>query len=135
MRASRTVVLAIDPDVMPDVQKRLAEGGMGLSNPIGGKESMRVHQLGAARLVPPEMQQGTPEEIAERMGLTRRTLQLLQLISCGLPTKEIGARLGIGEMTVKTHAARLYRKLGVKGGAPEAVAVGYRTGLLTGGES
>jgi hypothetical protein len=38
-------------------------------------------------------------------------------------------------LTVKSHEHRLYRQLGVKGGAPEAVAVGYRTGLLTGGES
>jgi hypothetical protein len=43
--------------------------------------------------------------------------------------------MGVKRYTAKTHAARLYRHLRVKGGGPEAVAVGYRTGLLTGGEN
>ncbi len=131
--AARTVVLAVNPDVMPEVHKRLNSAAMKLSEPIGGKERMRVHALNAPHL--PELPDTpSPANIAKRIGLSNRGFQLLRLLGCGLTTAEIGARTGVGEMTAKTHATRLYRKLRVTGAA-EAVAVGYRTGMLTGGES
>ncbi|MGK6310681.1 LuxR C-terminal-related transcriptional regulator [Variovorax sp. DT-64] len=43
---------------------------------------------------------------------TVRELEVLQLIAHGLPNKDIGRRLGIGEGTVKTHVKALLRKLG-----------------------
>jgi DNA-binding CsgD family transcriptional regulator len=123
MRASRTVVLAVNPEVMPQVEAMLAAGSMKLSEPIGGKETMRIYAFDAPHL--PELTTPaapTPEEIAKWMGLSHRLFELLQLLGCG-------------EMTAKSHATRLYRRLGVRHGAAEAVAVGYRMGLLTGGES
>jgi DNA-binding NarL/FixJ family response regulator len=136
MRASRTVVLAVNPEVMPQVEAMLAAGSMKLSEPIGGKETMRIYAFDAPHL--PELTTPaapTPEEIAKWMGLSHRLFELLQLLGCGLTIKECGKRMGVGEMTAKSHATRLYRRLGVRHGAAEAVAVGYRMGLLTGGES
>jgi DNA-binding NarL/FixJ family response regulator len=44
---------------------------------------------------------------------SRREAELIRLVSQGLRNKEIAARLGITEGTVKTHLHRLYEKLGV----------------------
>jgi DNA-binding NarL/FixJ family response regulator len=44
---------------------------------------------------------------------SRREAELVRLVSQGLRNKEIAARLGITEGTVKTHLHRLYEKLGV----------------------
>ena len=47
--------------------------------------------------------------------LTRRESDVLDLAVLSLSAKEIGERLHIGERTVETHLANLYRKLGVSG--------------------
>jgi DNA-binding NarL/FixJ family response regulator len=132
---ARTVVLAVNHNVMDDVTQILRSGAMLLSKPAVSTERLHVHALDAPHLPALKFPTITPADVAARLGLTARMFEVLQLLGCGLTTKEIGDRLGVGEMTVKTHATRLYRALGVKGGAAEAVAVGYRRGLLTGDES
>ncbi len=53
-------------------------------------------------------------ETARRIrSLTARELEILAMISAGMPNKVIGAKLFITEKTVKTHANRVYRKLDV----------------------
>lgn len=47
------------------------------------------------------------------IGLTRRQLQLVPLISKGLTNKEIGSHLGISEQTVKNHIHQIMRRVGV----------------------
>ena len=46
-------------------------------------------------------------------GLTRRQLQIVQLLKTGASNKEIARALGIGEGTVKVHLHAVYEKLGV----------------------
>jgi DNA-binding NarL/FixJ family response regulator len=46
-------------------------------------------------------------------GLTPREAELARLVSRGLRNKEVAARLGISEGTVKIHLHRIYEKLGV----------------------
>lgn len=48
------------------------------------------------------------------LGITARELEILGLIAEGLSNKEIGTRLFVSENTVKTHASRLFDKLGAK---------------------
>jgi DNA-binding NarL/FixJ family response regulator len=60
--------------------------------------------------------------------LTERELQVLLGMSQGKSNGQIGRELYLSEDTVKTHARRLFRKLGVKDRA-EAVAHGFRQGL------
>jgi DNA-binding NarL/FixJ family response regulator len=43
--------------------------------------------------------------------LTPREIELVSLVAEGLRNKEIGARLGISEATVKTHIRNIYKKL------------------------
>jgi len=71
------------------------------------------------RLRPP----GTPPV------LTEREQQVLDGMSRGLSNAEIGRELFLSEDTVKTHARRLFRKIGAADRA-QAVALGFRWGLL-----
>jgi DNA-binding NarL/FixJ family response regulator len=61
--------------------------------------------------------------------LTEREMQVLTGMSRGRSNAEIGKELFLSEDTVKTHARRLFRKLGAADRA-QAVAVGFRWGLV-----
>ncbi len=61
--------------------------------------------------------------------LTERELQVLTGMSRGRSNAEIGKELYLSEDTVKTHARRLFRKVGAADRA-QAVAVGFRWGLV-----
>jgi DNA-binding NarL/FixJ family response regulator len=61
--------------------------------------------------------------------LTPREVEVLALLAEGLGNKEIAARLGISDHTVKTHVAAVFAKLDVSTRA-EAVASAARLGLL-----
>ncbi|MEV6909100.1 response regulator transcription factor [Amycolatopsis sp. NPDC051071] len=61
--------------------------------------------------------------------LTSRELQVLTGMSQGKRNVEIGRELHLAEDTVKTHAQRLFRKLGAQDRA-QAVAHGFRRGVL-----
>lgn len=60
---------------------------------------------------------------------TERELQVLQGMSQGRSNGEIGKDLFLSEDTVKTHARRLFKKLGANDRA-HAVALGFRGGLV-----
>ena len=62
--------------------------------------------------------------------LSERELQVLALMSQGKTNSQIGGELYLAHDTVKTHARRIFRKLGVKDRA-EAVAHGLRRGYVT----
>lgn len=61
--------------------------------------------------------------------LTKREVEVLVGMSNGRSNAQIGAELFLSEDTVKTHARRLFRKLGAKDRA-QAVAIGLRRGLI-----
>ncbi|MEJ5944403.1 response regulator transcription factor [Pseudokineococcus basanitobsidens] len=61
--------------------------------------------------------------------LTEREHQVLAGMSRGRSNGEIGKELFLSEDTVKTHARRLFRKLGAADRA-HAVAIGFRAGLV-----
>ncbi len=62
--------------------------------------------------------------------LTERELQVLRGMSQGKSNAEIGRSLFLSEDTIKTHARRLFRKLGVNDRA-QAVALGFRKGYVS----
>lgn len=66
---------------------------------------------------------------ASPVELTRRELEVLVGMSNGRSNAQIGADLFLSEDTVKTHARRLFRKLGAADRA-QAVAIGLRQGLI-----
>jgi DNA-binding CsgD family transcriptional regulator len=61
--------------------------------------------------------------------LTERELEVLAGMGEGRSNATIGRSLFLSEDTVKTHARRLFRKLGAVDRA-HAVALGYRWGLV-----
>ena len=66
---------------------------------------------------------------ARGVTLTERELQVLLGMAEGKSNAEIGRELFVSEDTVKTHARRLFRKLGARDRA-HAVAAGFRAGLV-----
>jgi DNA-binding NarL/FixJ family response regulator len=62
-------------------------------------------------------------------GLSNREIEVLQLVSDGNSNREIGEALGLSALTVKSHLARIARKLGT-GDRAEMVAVSMRAGLV-----
>jgi DNA-binding NarL/FixJ family response regulator len=61
--------------------------------------------------------------------LSMREMQVLTGMSQGKSNAQIGRELFLSEDTIKTHARRLFRKLGAKDRA-EAVATGFRRGIM-----
>jgi len=61
--------------------------------------------------------------------LSARELDVLEGMGNGSSNADIGRAMFISEDTVKTHARRLFRKLGARDRA-HAVALGFRQGLL-----
>jgi DNA-binding NarL/FixJ family response regulator len=72
-----------------------------------------------------------PEAAPLPSDLTRRELEVLELLSEGLSQKEIAAGLVISSKTVSAHIQHILGKLGVHSRA-QAVAHAYRRGLLNG---
>jgi two-component system, NarL family, response regulator LiaR len=65
----------------------------------------------------------------EELRITPREHEILGLIAEGLSNREIGERLCVSENTVKTHASRLFDKLGVNRRV-QAVSRGRELGLI-----
>jgi DNA-binding CsgD family transcriptional regulator len=65
----------------------------------------------------------------EQLGITARELEILGAIADGLSTREIAEKLFVSENTVKTHASRLFEKLGAKR-RTQAVQIGKDAGLI-----
>lgn len=61
--------------------------------------------------------------------LTRREIDVLQLLAEGLPNKSIAARLGVSDQTVKFHLASIFAKLGATN-RTDAVRLALRRGLI-----
>jgi DNA-binding NarL/FixJ family response regulator len=81
-------------------------------------------------LVPQQRMDFPPRANGARTpSLTERELQVLRGMSDGMSNAEIGRELFVSEDTVKTHARRLFRKLGARDRA-HAVASGFRLGLV-----
>ena len=69
------------------------------------------------------------EEVAPEP-LTRREIEVLELLAEGLPNKAIAARLGISDQTVKFHVSSICGKLGASN-RTAAVRRAVRRGLIT----
>lgn len=72
---------------------------------------------------------GDSPDLAGDQGLTRRELEILQLVADGLSNQEIAARLYISPRTTTTHISNILRKLCVSS-RTAAVATARRSGLL-----
>ena len=81
---------------------------------------------------PSELVAGVMERAANpvgRMGLSRRELQVLELLAEGCSNAAVGDRLGISTLTVRNHVGSVLRKLGVRSRL-EAVIEAAHLGLV-----
>ena len=69
------------------------------------------------------------EERLKNLGITKRELEILELIAQGMSNREIADKLFVSENTVKTHSSRLFDKLSAKR-RTQAVQIGKELGLI-----
>lgn len=69
------------------------------------------------------------ESKREDLGITRRELEILELIARGMSNREIAQKLFVSENTVKTHSSRVFDKLGARR-RTQAVQLGKEFGLI-----
>jgi DNA-binding CsgD family transcriptional regulator len=102
----------------------------GLGIWLGVKLTGRQERIVVKEVVVPE---GKPFEVDENkredLGITRRELEILELIAEGMSNREIAEKLFVSENTVKTHSSRVFDKLGARR-RTQAVQMGKEFGLL-----
>ncbi len=69
------------------------------------------------------------EERLRELSITKRELEILELIAQGMSNREIAEKLFVSENTVKTHSSRLFDKLSAKR-RTQAVQIGKELGLI-----
>ena len=77
----------------------------------------------------PEQAMPAPEEVRARPDLSEREIEVLRRVADGRSNREIGTELGLSALTVKSHLARISRKLGT-GDRAQLVAISIRADLL-----
>ncbi|WDZ99300.1 response regulator transcription factor [Mucilaginibacter sp. SJ] len=65
----------------------------------------------------------------EKLGLSKRELDVLQLMAEGLSNQEISERLFVSLNTIKTHSAKVFEKMEVKR-RTQAVEMGKRLSII-----
>lgn len=68
-------------------------------------------------------------EEAQRLNLSKRELEVLQLMAEGLSNQEIADRLFVSLNTIKTHSAQIFEKMEVKR-RTQAVETAKRLGII-----
>jgi len=87
------------------------------------------------KIVTREISAGVAEPFAlnekkrDELGITRRELEILELIARGMSNREIAGKLFVSENTVKTHSSHLFDKLGAKR-RTQAVQMGKQLRLI-----
>jgi len=66
----------------------------------------------------------------EKLGLSKREIEVLNMLATGLSNQEIGDQLYISLATVKTHVSKLYDKLDVKR-RTQAIEKAKRLGIIS----
>jgi DNA-binding NarL/FixJ family response regulator len=142
-RAPDAVVIFLGPDRPGLAAAVVAAGARGLL-PYDGRDPVGVVAKAALLLglgtatgavVPMQRRDHQTDhrepspDSAGAVRLTEREVQVLRGMADGKSNAEIGREIFVSEDTVKTHARRLFRKLGARDRA-HAVAAGFRAGLV-----
>lgn len=136
------VVILAGADDAESLERALALGARGFLTPEVNRAELaavaaHVHAVSSmtptpqvpVRDVEPRPQAAAHDAERTQPVLTRRELEVLVGMSNGRSNAQIGQDLYLSEDTVKTHARRLFRKLGASDRA-QAVAIGMRRGLI-----
>src|SRR5580698_807777 len=98
---------------------------------LGHRLSASRQKAALAEPAPPQPAEPfvSNEKKREDLGITRRELEVLELIAQGMSNREIAGKLFVSENTVKTHSSRVFDKLGARR-RTQAVQLGKEFGLL-----
>lgn len=101
---------------------KAASGALGRMqrSDLDGENRLRGREPSPARLL------GADGVLRELSG---REVQVLQLVAHGQSNKDVGERLGLSSLTVKSHLSRISRKLGT-GDRAEMVTLAMRAGVI-----
>jgi DNA-binding NarL/FixJ family response regulator len=119
-----------DTGRVPEAVEQYWQAG---SDPTAREALMRLTTSGHGdrlEAVTEQRSDGSSMSTGRRLTVTERELQVLRGMADGKSNAEIGRELFVSEDSVKTHARRLFRKLGARDRA-HAVAAGFRAGLVT----
>lgn len=89
------------------------------------KEVVVVKEIEVPRQAPFDIDEGS----LRKLGITKRELEILELIAQGMSNREIAEKLFVSENTVKTHSSRLLDKLSAKR-RTQAVQIAKEMGLI-----
>jgi DNA-binding NarL/FixJ family response regulator len=115
--ASGFLLKDVSPEQLVDAVRTVRSGDALLAPSITRR---LVERFTSAAAAPPAVHGDLSE-------LTPRELEVLQLLARGLSNAELAAELVLSEATVKTHVARILRKLGLRDRV-QAVVLAYQTG-------
>lgn len=110
------------PEQLYDLLRSVMRNETPLSPAIAGRLIAEIRNRGGGTVRP------APTAKLDGPALTRRELEILQLVADGLSNKEIGARLSITEGTVKNHVHNALEKLQLENRI-QAAAYVVRQGL------
>ena len=104
--ASGYLLKDTDPGRLPFALRGVLDGEAALPRALVARVIEEFRERGRRRRLP----------VLRRLGvdLTDREWEVLELLRGELPTKEVAARLGISEVTVRRHTSSVLGKLGVK---------------------
>ena len=96
-----------------------------------GLKLTRKEEVIVVREVPVSANQpfAVNDENVRNLGITKRELEILDLIARGMSNREIANQLFVSENTIKTHSSRLFDKLSAKR-RTQAVQIGKEMGLI-----
>jgi len=96
-----------------------------------GLKLTRKEEVIVVREVPVSVNQPftVNEDNVRSLGVTKRELEILDLIARGMSNREIANQLFVSENTIKTHSSRLFDKLSAKR-RTQAVQIGKEMGLI-----
>lgn len=133
----RTGMSQIPVDVARDLARDLPRGRLALLP--GSQPALFVDDpTGVARMlgdffcdgaVPDETALGSDRPPGATSGLSRREVEVLELLAAGESNAEIARRLGVSPHTVERHVANIYRKIDARGRA-DATAYALRRRLV-----
>jgi two-component system, NarL family, nitrate/nitrite response regulator NarL len=95
----------IDPALLPKAIEVVQKGEIWAARALVAR---LIDELGART-----RRNGRGDSGARLGGLTRREREIAELVAAGGANKEIAARLGVTERTVKAHLTAIFRKLGL----------------------
>jgi DNA-binding NarL/FixJ family response regulator len=129
-QTARILLLTTPDDADAVIVSAVAAGARGYLRKDSSRAEVRV-AIGQALTEQPAYSalRSPVQPASEQPVLTERELEVLSGMSDGRSNAEIGRALFLSEDTVKTHARRLFRKLGASDRA-QAVAIAIRRGLV-----